>query len=218
MIKAVIFDMDRVLIDSEPLWQQAQITTFRRVGLRLSHQMCMQTIGLRIDEVVEFWHRKHPWESIPKREIEGRIVDTVVEMIPEGEPMAGVSSVMRFVKSLGVKMALASSSASRIIHAVLERLELSDMLDFAHSAEEEEYGKPHPAVYLATARKLGVAPTECLAIEDSLNGVIAAKAARMKCVAIPHAAARQDSRFSIADATLDSLSELNLEVWNQINS
>ena len=218
MIRAVIFDMDGVLIDSEPLWQEAEIATFAQVGLSLSRQMCTQTMGLRVDEVVEFWHRKHPWQSIPKKEIEGRIVDAVVERIPEGEPMAGVSSVMRFVKSLGVKMALASSSASRIIHAVLEKLELCDVLDFAHSAEGEEYGKPHPAVYLSTARQLGVAPTECLAIEDSLNGLIAAKAARMKCVAIPHAAARKDSRFSIADLTLNSLSELNVEAWSRLNA
>ncbi|MFL6208637.1 MAG: hexitol phosphatase HxpB [Pyrinomonadaceae bacterium] len=219
MIRAVIFDMDGVLIDSEPLWQEAEIVAFKRVGLQLSRQMCMQTMGMRVDEVVEFWHRRHPWESIPKREIEACIIDEVVAMIlRKGEAMTGVAEALRFVKGLGLKTALASSSAARIMRAVMEKLALHDAFDFVHSAEEEEYGKPHPAVYLTTARKLGVAPTECLAVEDSLNGVIAAKSARMKCIAIPEAESRGDSRFTIADATLDSLAEINMELWNRLQA
>ena len=104
------------------------------------------------------------------------------------------------------------------MRAVVEKLGLGGAFDFIHSAEEEEYGKPHPAVYLTTARMLGVAPTECLAIEDSLNGVIAAKSARMKCVAIPSPESRVDSRFTIADATLDSLTEINTELWKRLQT
>ena len=117
-----------------------------------------------------------------------------------------------------LKVALASSSAYRVIRAVVERLGLADAFDLIYSAEEEEYGKPHPGVYLTTAHRLGVAPTRCLAVEDSLNGVLAAKAARMKCVAIPEAEARHDPRFAIADTVLDSLNGFDAVTWKELES
>ena len=114
-------------------------------------------------------------------------------------------------------VALASSSAYRLIGAVTERLGLAGEFEVAYSAEEEEYGKPHPGVYLTTARRLGVAPTQCLAIEDSFNGVLAAKAARMRCVAIPEPAQRRDPRFGIADLVLDSLAGVDMGMWQRLN-
>jgi sugar-phosphatase len=116
-----------------------------------------------------------------------------------------------------VRVALASSSAYRLIRAVTERLGLADSFDCVYSAEEEEYGKPHPGVYLTAARRLGVAPTQCLAVEDSFNGVLAAKAARMKCVAVPEPAQRRDPRFCIADVVLDSLAGVGVEVWRALD-
>ena len=85
-----------------------------------------------------------------------------------------------------------------------------------YSAQEEEYGKPHPAVYISAAKRLNVAPVECLAIEDSFNGVLAAKAAKMKCIAIPYEGVRHDRRFAIADVSLDSLMQIDLDVWRRV--
>ena len=99
---------------------------------------------------------------------------------------------------------------------MLNRLGLTGEFECVYSAEEEGYGKPHPGVYLTTAGKLGVGPTECLAVEDSLNGVLSAKSARMKCVAVPDREQRGDSRFSIADAVLDSLEEVGEELWARL--
>ncbi len=217
MIKAVIFDMDGVLIDSEPFWQESEIDAFERVGLRLTQEMCLATMGLRIDEVVAYWHRRHPWADYRPGEMEARIIDGVVERIlTRGEAKEGVEPALAFFRERELKIALASSSAYRLIRAVLDRFQLAAEFDCVHSAEEEEYGKPHPGVYLTTARKLGVSPVECLAIEDSFNGVLAAKAARMKCVAIPDATMRHDPRFVIADVILGSLAEVNEEVWNRL--
>jgi len=218
MINAVIFDMDGVLIDSEPFWQDSEMAAFKRVGLQLTREMCLQTMGLRVDEVVEYWRRKHGWQNYPPGELEDLIINGVIERIlARGEAKEGVDHAMTFFQSRGVTLALASSSAYRIIRAVVERFGLADKFDCVYSAEEEEYGKPHPGVYLTAARKLGVQPTECLAIEDSLNGVLSAKAARMKCIAIPDPATRRDPRFVIADVTLDSLAEINEEVWGKLN-
>jgi mannitol-1-/sugar-/sorbitol-6-/2-deoxyglucose-6-phosphatase len=218
MIKAVIFDMDGVLIDSEPFWQESEVDAFGRLGLALTREMCAETMGLRVDEVVDYWRRRRAFDECPSAELEDAIIGGVADRIlSKGEAKEGVAHALDFFRGRGVSVALASSSAYRLIRAVTERFGLADKFDCVYSAEEEEYGKPHPGVYLTTARKLGAAPSECLAIEDSFNGVLAAKAARMKCVAVPEPAQRRDPRFAIADAVLDSLAQVDMGVWRRLN-
>jgi sugar-phosphatase len=219
MISAVIFDMDGVLIDSEPFWQESEIDVFGRVGLTLTREMCLQTMGLRVDEVVEYWRRRRTFDDVPAGTLEDAIIDGVVERIlSKGEAKEGAEHALEFFCARGLRVSLASSSAYRLIGAVTERLGLAGVFEIVYSAEEEEYGKPHPGVYLTTARRLGLAPVDCLAIEDSFNGVLAAKAARMKCVAVPEPAQRHDPRFSIADVLLDSLADVNEEVWQRLDA
>lgn len=218
MLSAVIFDMDGVLIDSEPFWQESEIEVFGRAGLALTREMCMQTMGLRVDEVVKYWRRIRTFDDAPAGALEEAIVGGVVERIlSKGEAKEGAAHALDFFKTRGLRIALASSSAYRLIGAVTGRLGIAGEFEVVYSAEDEEYGKPHPGVYLTTARRLGVAPVECLAIEDSFNGVLAAKAARMKCVAVPEPMQRREPRFCIADAVLDSLADVSEEVWQSLN-
>jgi beta-phosphoglucomutase-like phosphatase (HAD superfamily) len=218
MISAVIFDMDGVLIDSEPFWQESEIVVFGRAGLDLTREMCLQTMGLRVDEVVEYWRRSHTFDEAPAGALEDAIIGGVVDRIlSKGEAKDGAAHALDFFRTRGLRVALASSSAYPLIGAVTERLGLADEFEVVYSAADEEYGKPHPGVYLTTARRLGVAPVECLAIEDSFNGLLAAKAARMKCLAVPEPSQRRDPRFCIADSVLDSLADVSEEVWRSLN-
>ena len=218
MIEAVIFDMDGLLIDSEPLWQQAEITIFKQVDIILTRSMCTQTKGLRIDEVVEYWYKKYPWDNLSQLEVQEAIVDKLIELIrTEGKALAGVNDAIDYVKTKDIKIALASSSAYKIIHAALEKLNLADTFEIIYSAESESLGKPHPGVYLTTAKKLGISPQNCLALEDSLNGVLAAKSAQMKCIAIPEISESHNPKFAIADMILESLLHLDDQVWDFVN-
>ncbi len=213
MIKAVIYDMDGVLIDSEPLWRKAEIESFSRVNVHLTDEMCRQTMGLRVDEVVEYWFHRFPWENTPHKEIEESIWDNVIKLVrEEGTAMSGVKESLEFLKGKGMKLALASTSAMVLINTVIDKLQIRDYFEAIHSAEFEDYGKPHPGVYITTAKKLNLQPQECMAIEDSINGMIAAKAAKMKCIGIPEKDLLTDKRIGIADVVLSSLNEINEEI------
>jgi len=217
MVKAVIYDMDGLIIDSEPLWQEAEISVFKSLNINLTKEDCMKVMGMRTDEVVDYWFRRFPWEGPSKTEITSEIIRELIGLIKEkGELMKGVKESLAFVRSKEVKTALASSSSYEIINTVLEKFGLMKEFEVIYSAQEEEYGKPHPAVYISAAKRLNIAPVECLAIEDSFNGVLAAKAAKMKCIAIPYEGVRHDKRFAIADVTLDSLTQIDSDVWRRV--
>lgn len=214
--QAVIFDMDGVLLDSEPFWQIAESEVFASVGLDLTPQDMAQTIGLRIEEVAAFWYRQHPWAGPSTEEIASRVVARVIELVRErGELLPGVRRAVESIHAFGAPMTVASSSSRVLIETVVERFELGGFFPVVSSADAETHGKPHPAVFLTAAASLGVAPTECLVIEDSLNGVLAAKAARMRCLAVPDPRQQGDPRFVLADQVLESLAGLDEDFWKR---
>ena len=214
-IEAVIFDMDGVLIDSEPLWKIAMQETFDAIGCNLTKKDFGKTVGLRIDEVIEFWYEAIGWENHGPKEVENKIVERMVELISEhGKPLLGVVEMLQFLRDKNIKIGLATSSYSVLIEAVLSILNLKDQFDFVHSAENEEYGKPHPAVYLTVAKKLGVHPQKCLVIEDSLNGIISGKAAQMKVVCIPEKTHQPEPKLSIADFMFTDLEKMLSDIKN----
>lgn len=209
-ISTVIFDMDGVLIDSEPLWKIAEVEAFAKVGLDLTHTDCEETVGLRIDQVVEMWHKKVGWKNKSVQAVEDDIVSILIrEIKKQGQALIGVNNALQFCKEKGLNIGLATSSYERIIEVVVDRLKIRDFFHTLHSAEHEVYGKPHPDVFLNCAKKLNVHPGECLVIEDSFNGVLAAKAARMNVFAIPEKSHQHDPRLIIADKILNDLTELS---------
>lgn len=179
-MKAVVFDMDGVLIDSEPLWREVEVEVLGALGVPITEPDCAATQGLRIDEAVQWWHARHPFEESIEV-VAAAIVHGVAEGIrKQGEPLPGALEAIRAVRD--VPHAIATSSPWPIIEAVVERLGLN--VAIVCSAEDESAGKPDPAVYLTAARRLGVRPEDCIAVEDSRAGVKSAKAAGMRVVAV----------------------------------
>jgi mannitol-1-/sugar-/sorbitol-6-/2-deoxyglucose-6-phosphatase len=219
MIEAVIFDMDGVLIDSEPLWREAEKRVFRKVGIDLTDKMCFQTTGLRTDETVGHWYRWKPWTNMSREDVGREIEETVCDIIDEkGSPSPGVHRLIDFFKKAGVPAGLASSSSPEVIDRVLGKLQLKQEFTVIYSAVNEKFGKPHPAVYITAAEKMGVAPVSCLAIEDSFAGLLAAKSAKMRTIVIPEKSNLDNVRFSIADLKLGSLEEFTAGHWDTLNS
>ncbi len=213
MLQAVIFDMDGLLVDSEPIWRKVEIACFAQVGLTLTEDDCRQTKGLRIDEVIDYWYERTPWSGLSKVELVELIVDKMEHALStDSVALDGVMDVIQACHEAGLKLAIASSSQLRLIQAVVNCLGLQKLIPVLCSAEFEEYGKPHPAVFLSAAKQLDVVPTKCLVFEDSLPGVIAAKAAKMKCVAVPEVHEMGDIRFNLADEVLTSMSEFQLHL------
>jgi sugar-phosphatase len=202
----VIFDLDGLLIDSEPFWRQAEIEVFGSLGLDLTEQDVRQTMGLRIDDAVNHWWVRSPWEGMTPAQVERAVTARVAELIGEGgEPMPGALEAVALCGRLALPVAVCSGSYAVVIDAALDRLGIAAEVTVWHSAEWEPLGKPHPGAYLSTAAKLGVGPTGCLAVEDSFNGAVSAKAARMRVVAVPEPDAIDSPRWGMCDAVLPSL-------------
>jgi sugar-phosphatase len=207
--EAVIFDMDGVLIDSEPLWKIAMEEVFHSVGCMISKKDFQNTVGLRIDEVVRFWHQERGWDEFTPQDVEHKIVQRMIELIKENaDPLPGVIETLEYLSSKGYKIGLATSSYTVLIETVLSSLNIEHHFDATHSAEDEVLGKPHPAVYLSVANEIKVDPTQCLVVEDSLNGIISGKAARMQVVCIPEKTHNPEPKLTLADHMFDDMHEM----------
>lgn len=212
-MKAAIFDMDGVLIDSEPLWRRAEREVFAAVGLELSEAECERTMGLRSDEVIRYWFERAPWAGATPEQIDDRLTLRMIELInARGEPVPGALQAIATARGVGLRLALATSSRPELIGAVLERLRLAGAFEVTRSAVDEAQGKPHPAVFLRAARELGVAPADCVVIEDSQAGVQAGRAAGMRVIAVPPAHLFEAPGYDLADLKLRSLSEVTSAV------
>ncbi|CNH99550.1 MULTISPECIES: hexitol phosphatase HxpB [Yersinia] len=212
-IKAAIFDMDGLLIDSEPLWLQAELDIFTKLGLdTTSRDTLPDTLGLRIDLVVKMWYQAMPWQGPSQADVCKLIIARAIELVEEKRPvLPGVEYALDLCRQQGLKIGLASASPLHMQKRVLALLGIEKYFDRLVSAEYLPYSKPHPEVYLNAASDLGVDPLHCVTLEDSVNGMIATKAARMRSIVIPSEEYRADPRWALADIQLDSLEQLRKE-------
>jgi len=214
-LKAAFFDLDGLLIDSEPFWRQAEIEVFGAVWVTLTDDECGLTAGLRTQLVVEHWLARRPWDTDrhPTAEMTQRINQRVVVLIGErGAAKNGVAHALGFMRDRGLRLGLASSSTMPVIEAALARLGIADAFEVVHSADFERHSKPAPDVYLGAANRLGVDPRRCVALEDSHPGAESAKAAGMLCIRVPE----NPGPASVADLEISSLHAVDGELWNEL--
>ena len=210
--QASIFDMDGLLIDSEVLWHEAELEILGdRLGVPLERVGGVRTTkGMFVHEVTEHWYGLYPWPGPSPADVAVSVVDRVIDLVlTKGMLKPGAIHAIDLCASRGWPLAVASSSEYRLIDAALAHFGLRDRFALVHSAEDEDYGKPHPAVYLTAASKLGAPPKRCLVWEDAPAGVVAAKAASMACIAVPESGEGHDPAFGLADLVVGSLEEVD---------
>lgn len=215
--EAVILDMDGILIDSEHHWQLTERSLFAGHGIELTDELLVQTRGLRTEEMVAHWSSRFPLDGVNPGALMEEYDRLMVEtMKREVELMEGVVKLIAMFRKMGLPVALATCSSHAHIDAVMDKHGLRDAFDLLVSAATGMPGKPHPEVFLRTAALLKVDPTRCLVFEDSFFGVIAAKAARMKVVAMPDPSEYEQERFGAADLKIRSLKDFTLETFNKL--
>ena len=205
-LNTVIFDIDGLLIDSEPLWNEAATEVFFDYGVTLSEEQYQITTGLRTKEFIKWWFAYFNIPSATCDEAENKIIRLVLEKIEQkGKMLPGVPHIFEFFHQRAFKIGLATSSPPALIDLVVEMIGIKNYLQATASAAAIPFGKPHPQVYLNCAADLKSDPLSCICFEDSFNGMIAAKAARMKCVVVPHISQIKAEKWGAADLKLSSL-------------
>jgi HAD superfamily hydrolase (TIGR01509 family) len=207
--RAVIFDLDGVLADSEPWWNEIDAKLLAEHGVTYRGERHRNVLGVSYRLAVEFYKKAFGLsasvEELMRRrgEIATDFFANRINVFPSTKP------VLQELRQMNLHLAVATSSVSASARPFLARHGLTDFFEVIVTGEEVEHGKPHPEIYLLAAEKLGIAADACLVIEDALSGIAAAKAAKMRVAAIP------DTRFvdprdyeKKADYVLSSLKEV----------
>lgn len=211
MIEAIIFDMDGVLVDSEPFHIEIEKRQFERNKLIVSAEEHLNYMGMASDVMWRTIVHKHQLnipveELIDQNRTESIRYFSELTTIPV---MPGLIELLEMLKGKNYPMAVASSSFPEIIELILKKTELRDYFRVVVSSQEAGKSKPEPDVFLLAAKKLGVPPTNCIVIEDSFNGIAAAHAANMHCVAYQGPGSNPQQQKE-ADAVITSFDQLGL--------
>lgn len=199
-----IFDMDGVLIDSEPFWQRSQISALSFHGVTITPKDCEQyTMGKRIDSIAKIWSDLYHLDIDNQILIDEILHQVVFNIKKNGKEIKGVTALLTHLKKENFKIGLATSSSWEIINAVMDRLSVKKYFDAICSADDEIYGKPNPAVYIKAMEELKSKPEECFVLEDSVSGMIAAKASMAHTIVLTNDVFLP--KFSIANHRADSL-------------
>lgn len=218
MFEAVIFDMDGILIDSEPLHIQLEEEIFKEIGANVSFEEHISFVGTTShymwEYVINKYNIPHTVEELVEMDRK-RYFDYISKNDDAIKPIEGVDKLVRELYSKKVKLAVASSSPIKVIKLVVKRLKLESYFDELVSGDFVKRSKPHPDIFIYAAEKLLVEPERCLVIEDSNKGVLAAKSAGMKVVGfINPNSGNQD--INMANMVIRSFSELNYEKLQNI--
>lgn len=205
----IIFDMDDTLVATASRWRRAETTLLNALGKAWDPTLAQAYKGMNAPDIAATVHRLvQPKQSLPEcQSIMRRALFDAFVSSPL-EPMPGAIECVKRLKPLG-SLAVASGSPMELIERALRDLGILELFDVRLSSESVARGKPHPDVFLATIKTLGLAPSNCIVVEDSVVGIRAAKAAGMACIAVP---SLDSPDFSATDAVFDSLVQVDAEV------
>ncbi|MFP4015777.1 MAG: HAD family hydrolase [Halanaerobiales bacterium] len=211
-LEAVIFDMDGVIIDSEPVHYQVNKKLYDELEIEVTDDEYSNFIGVsNLDHWNYLKEKYNIAESV--EELIGKQTSQNIKHLQGSseEPIIGVVQLLEDLERENISIGLASSSSLRYIKAVLEKFGIDDYFSVMVSGENMDRGKPHPDIFQEAARKLEVDPENCVVIEDSRNGVMAAKKAQMKCVGFLNVnSGNQD--LSLADKLVDSMKKVTVDM------
>ncbi|PYJ46969.1 MAG: hypothetical protein DME85_07950 [Verrucomicrobia bacterium] len=209
LFRAVIFDLDGVLADSELWWSEIDAKLLAQYGVNYRGEYHRNVLGVSYRLAVEFYKKVFDL-SVPAEEMMRQRAEIAIDFFANRVGLfPSAKRVLKELRQMNLRLAVATSSVSASVRPFLNRHNLTSLFDVIVTGDEIERGKPQPDIYLRAAEKLSLAADECLVIEDALSGIAAAKAAKMRVAAIP------DTRFvdprefeKEADYLLSSLSEI----------
>jgi beta-phosphoglucomutase len=211
MIEAIIFDLDGVLVDTEPIHSEIEKRQFRMNGIYISDEEHRQFMGATSESMWMEIGRTHQLNISVEKLIEQNKTESILHFSKQSEipVMPGIFALLNKLKSKNYSLAVASSSVPEIIELILEKTGLRHYFQVVVSSQEAGKSKPEPDVFLLAARKLGIAPKNCLVVEDSENGIAAAHVAGMSCVAYQSPGVDPKAQKE-ADAIFKSFDQLGL--------
>lgn len=214
-IDAIAFDFDGLIMDSEPIWHDAERGVLSEHDVFVPPEMTGATTGLRCDEAMLFWKQWFDRSDLDPQKLQAEVENRVMDgFVKKGKAKAGAIEILNHCFDNKIPYSIVSSSPEKVIRCGLEVIGLTGLDIRIFSTEHLQFGKPHPEVYTWFCREHGIAPERGLVFEDSFNGGIAAKAAKMKLVLIPEEENAADNpRFGFADKILSSLEEAEIEMW-----
>ncbi|AFJ02143.1 2-deoxyglucose-6-phosphate hydrolase YniC [Methylophaga frappieri] len=218
-MQAVIFDMDGLLIDSEPFWKQAEKRVFTSVGVNITDDLSAKTMGMTTREATIFWLNHAGISLSPKdmEKVENDVIDEVAMLTAsQGIALPGVHDLLEKLQTEKLKIGLATNAPSRLVPVVLNRLAITDFFDCYVADEDVEQGKPHPAIYQLALTRLNAKPEHSLAFEDSITGMTAAMSAGIKTIVVPSKANFHLPKYDLAVLKLESLTELPLRTLQNL--
>lgn len=212
-MEAVIFDMDGVIALTEQFHLKAWKRIYQELGLDFSREEFENYFGMATNDILKLL-RDQGRISMDDEELlrtgTRKKSYSMQEMRGKIKPMDGLVEKIKEIKESGLKVGLATSATSEICQTTLEECNVKEIFDSTTTSDQVKRSKPDPAIYLKAAETLGIKPSRCMVIEDSQNGIIAAKEAGMKAIAIP-TAYTEHLDFSRADLVLGSIAELDID-------
>jgi len=206
--QAIIFDMDGLLVDSEPVWHEVEVELIESCGYTYLDEIRDVSIGMRVDEFAAILQQHYPKLGDSPAAIEAAITKGMLNLPPGRiKAMPGADELVRYVAGRGIPRAIASSSSQAIIEHFVGLMRWEELIPQRYSAEFMERGKPAPDIYLHAAERLGCAPETCLALEDSRFGTMAALAAGMTCYTVP----------DISHSSIDDFAGINANVYRSLH-